>query len=363
MKVSNVQIIKIDLGKRSYSVYIGPGLLSKFGKIAAEYKIPHRLAIITDTNVAKLHLDDFTRQVKQSGFDSIDIIIPPGEKQKSLHTANTICTELLRADFGRDTVLVAFGGGVVGDIAGFAASTFRRGISFIQIPTTLLGQAESSIGGKTAVNHPLAKNAIGAFYHPKFVISDTRFLTTLPRREIICGIGEIIKYAILDVKIFKLVDKHLDKIFLYDLDMVQKIVFLCNAHKAKLIAIDERELNLTGGRMVLNLGHTIGHAIENLSNYKLHHGEAVLVGLRWELKIAREAHLIPEHEFRQIETLLDRIPFKPKLNFINEKVITRLLFGRNKKIKFVLPERIGKVVITEKLDSSFIQSVLNRLIK
>ena len=250
---------------------------------------------------------------------------------------------------------------MVGDVTGFVAATYRRGVLLVHVPTTLLAQVESAIGGKAAVNHPLSKNAIGAFYQPAFVFSDIGLLSTLPAREIICGLGEVLKYAIISKAMFSFLDQHLDDVLRANLDVLQEIVLQCNAVKAKMISEDERETNPTGGRAILNLGHTIGHTLEHLSHYKLHHGEAVLLGLKWELHIARKAELISQDEFKRINSLLHRVNFKPDLKFLDKKTLMKTIFGKNGKAQFVLPKKIGEGIITDDIDVALVQAVLKEM--
>ena len=350
--------ITVELGERSYPVFTGIGILSALGEICRNRNIPPRLAIVTDKNVASLYLHQLSNSLRHHGFDVVEIVIGVGERQKSLTCVNKIVTQLVEARLTRDSGILAFGGGVVGDVAGFVAATYRRGVPLVQIPTTRLAQVESSIGGKVAVNHPLSKNAVGAFLQPKFVFSDVNLLSTLPKREIICGLGEVLKYGIIDVGMFSFLDEHLDEILRYDIDILQETVLRCNALKAPMIAEDEKETNPAGGRAVLNLGHAIGHALENLSSYKLHHGEAVLVGLEWELEIAREAQLIEKEEYQRILALLKRVNFKPDLKFLKRNMLLNTIIGKNGKPKFVLARKIGEVAIGAEIDSSIVGTIL-----
>lgn len=322
--------------------------------------LPGRLAVVTDKNVAPLHLRLLQNSLRHHGFDVTEIIIPAGERQKSLSRANRVFTILSEERFSRASAVVSFGGGVVGDLAGFVAAAFRRGIPLVHIPTTLLGQVESAIGGKVAVNHADTKNLVGAFHQPKFVLSDIRLLSTLPRREIVCGMGELLKYAYIDEGMFKFLDESFDKILALDPDVLQEAIVRCNTLKARLIEKDERELDPTGGRNVLNLGHTIGQPLEVLSGYKLHHGEAVLIGLRWELLLAQKTHLIGKSDFETINSLLHRIAFNPRLDFLTSSLLLQKIYGKMPRTRFVLPKRIGQVVV-EEIDSASLRSLLKEL--
>ena len=350
--------ITVELGDRSYPIYLGREITGSLGEICAAHKIPPVIAIVTDTNVASLHLKKISGILAHAGFRLTEIIIPPGEQQKSIARANDIITKMFRAGLNRSSAVFAVGSGVVGDVAGFVAATFRRGIPIVQVPMTLLAQVESSIGGKVGVNHPLSKNAIGAFHQPKFVFSDVAFLSTLPRRELFCGLGELLKYAILDRKIFSFIDEHLDAILRLDPDITEEVIFRCNVLKAGLVSRDEREGDAAGGRAVLNLGHTIGHALENLSQYKLHHGEAVLLGLRWELNVARNGRIISESDFREIASLIDRVGYTPRTVLPRPRAILAALFDhKGGKPRFILPQAIGRVMATTEISRSLVQSV------
>ncbi len=352
--------INIELAERSYPMYVGQNIQHSLGKVCTSHKIPKRVAIVTDTTVARLYLKQVTNILRHSGFDVSVMTMKPGERQKSLSQANVLYDKLLEEKFSRASALIALGGGVVGDVTGFVAATYRRGVPYIQIPTTLLAQVESAIGGKTGVNLHENKNAVGAFYQPKFVFSDVSLLSSLPKREIICGLGEMLKYAYLDEEIFCLIDNHLDDVMNLDLDVLEKLIVKCNAVKARLVSEDERELKPTGGRMVLNLGHTIGHALEVLSSYKLHHGEAVLIGLRWELQLAKNAGIVAKSDFEKLNNLLQRIHFQPKMNFLKPKALVEKIFGKEKQVRFILPKQIGEVV-AERIARALVVACLKRV--
>ncbi|MBI1806788.1 MAG: 3-dehydroquinate synthase [Ignavibacteria bacterium] len=360
---SRIETVTVDLGERSYSIYVGRGTLRDFPEIAIQQNLPKRIAIVTDVHVAVLHLQRFVDALRSHEFEVKEIIIPSGERQKSLRRANVLYSELLRGGFTRHSAIIALGGGVIGDLTGFIAATYKRGIHLIQVPTTLLSQVESCIGGKTAVNHPLGKNAIGAFYQPRFVFSDVEFLSTLPPREITCGLGEALKYAILHEPIFDFLDKHIETIYQKRLDILQELVLLCNRYKSTLITQDERELDPNGGRMVLNLGHAIGHALETVSNYKLHHGEAVVIGLRWELHLAKEASIISDADFKKISGLIDRTPLKVDVKFLRDSSSVIALMKKVNGARFVLPAAIGRVSITHSIEPSMVKAVVKNMIK
>ncbi len=350
--------VTVDLQERSYPIYLGREILSTFAECYESHNLPQQLAIVTDKHVAPLYLRHLGNSLRHTGHDIIEIVIGTGERQKSLSCANFIFTKFLTARLPRDSAVIALGGGVVGDVTGFTAATYRRGVKLVHVPTTLLAQVESAIGGKTAINHPNGKNAIGAFYQPKFVLSDVALLSTLPKREIFCGLGEVVKYAILDEQFCSLLEQYLENIIRLDLDVLQDIVLHCNILKAAMVSADERETNASRGRAVLNLGHTIGHALEHHSRYKLHHGEAVLIGLRWELHIARDAGIISKDGFERIHSILQRIQFKPNWTFFNKTTFMKQLFGKNKKVKFVLPKKVGEILITNDIDPRLVLAAM-----
>lgn len=349
--------IRVELGKRSYPIIVGAGALARVPRICRALGLSGKLAVVTDSGVAPLHLRSFSSLLRKGGFEVVEIVIRAGERQKSLPTANRIVTRLLEEGCSRRSAIIAFGGGVVGDVSGFVAATFRRGVPLVQVPTTLLAQVESSIGGKTAVNHPLSKNAIGAYHQPVAVVSDVSLLATLPRREIICGLGEILKYGMIDRAIFSYLDRHVDDILDGDAAAIEGIIRRCNAVKAKLVRDDERETAAGAGRAVLNVGHTVGHALEDLSRYRLRHGEAVVVGLRWELAIARAAKLIGAGDAALLEGLLGRIPYHPSIGYIPRRALVDRIVAQGAAAGFVLPRAIGRLSVSRDVSPSLVRSV------
>lgn len=350
----------IDLGARSYRIHLGRDILKELPGIASSLKLPLPFAVVTDRNVASMHLRKLLKVLGVRRVPSSAVVIPPGERQKSLRRAEAITTALLESGYARSAPIAAFGGGVVGDVTGLVAALYRRGSPLIQIPTTLLAQVESAIGGKVGVNHALAKNAIGTFYQPRVVLSDVVLLETLPRREIICGLGEIAKYAILDAEILGFLEAHLDSIMALDPEVLEETIALCNVIKARLVSNDERETDPAGGRNVLNLGHRIGHALEHLSHFRLHHGEAVVVGLRLELEIAKEAGVVDPAGYENIKRLLDRIDYWPRLGFIRPAQVVSEIFGGKGRAAFVLPVSVGRVTSTGSIEPRLVLSVLKR---
>jgi 3-dehydroquinate synthase len=319
---------------------------------------------VTDTNVAEHYLAPLENNLRHSEFNVSSIVIPPGESQKSLHRANSLFTELLKQGVGRKSTLVALGGGVIGDLAGFIAATYQRGITLVQVPTTLLSQVDSSVGGKVGVNHPLGKNMIGAFYQPRFVWIDAETLRTLPPREIVCGLGEVAKYGVIfDAEFFSLLEAQLEGIMNLDPALVLTVQARCCELKAHVVSEDEREQGL---RMVLNYGHTIGHALESAGNYRqLKHGEAVLLGMVAESSIARDMGLLPPDLHERIVRLVQRFPVEFNAAVLTPaKVLAALPRDKKSvdgKIRFVLPIRLGEVQVVDDVEVSHVRTSLRHL--
>ena len=272
-----MQTLHIQLEDRSYPIYIGEGLLSQIKLIESHLKQKH-VAVVTNTTVAPLYLDPLLTLLKQHGIKAFPIILPDGESYKNQATLNLIYDALLREKCERTTTLIALGGGVIGDMTGYAAATYLRGVPFIQIPTTLLSQVDSSVGGKTGINHPLGKNMIGAFYQPQCVIADIDTLKTLPSREFSAGMAEVIKYGLIrDEVFFNWLEKNIEGLMKLDSQLLIEAIQRSCQNKADVVEIDEHE---SGIRAILNLGHTFGHAIENAMGYGVWlHGEAVAIGM------------------------------------------------------------------------------------
>lgn len=358
--------IEVDLGDRSYPIYVGSECIEDLGPVCRSHHIPDRIVLISDRNVAKLYLEPVAESLTRSDFHVTSIIIPPGENQKSLKTATKVYSEMLLSGVGRSSAIAALGGGVIGDFSGFIAATYHRGLKFIQIPTTLLSQVDSSIGGKVAVNHPLGKNMIGAFYQPVFVWVDLDFLSTLPKREIVCGLGEIVKYGIIeDPALFTFIEENLEALLKLEKSKILHVQHRCSSIKAQLTAEDEKE---QGRRAILNCGHTIGHALEAASGYRLlKHGEAVLLGLVAESFIAHEKGLLQTHEYNRIRALIGRIPIKIKFSSLDlSKVIKTMEHDKKSlsgKKRFVLPIQIGATKVVDSVDRALIRKSLRLILR
>ncbi len=346
---THVRTVRVSLGKRSYPIYLGPAILSSLGLFFQRHHMPKTAVIITDSNVARLYLKTVKKSLAASGFTVRSIVISAGEEQKSLRRANAIYSDLLRWNIERQSTIVALGGGVVGDLAGFIASTYQRGVHFVQVPTTLLAQVDSSVGGKVGVNHALGKNMVGAFYQPDFVAADTATLRTLPGREMICGLGEVLKYGIvMDRKFFLYVVSHLNAITSKNSAVLTRIVAECCRMKAEIVSRDEREKNL---RAILNFGHTVGHALEHAGNYHLlKHGEAILLGMVAESFAALRLGLIAPKEAGRIENAVLSFPLPStlRLSFSPSMLLSTMHMDKkvyDGKIRLVLPTSIGKVTL------------------
>lgn len=300
--------ITVNLAERSYPISIGAGLFEDpayLSQVLSNKNINQKVVVISNVTVAPLYADKILHQLKQLGCDASLLELPDGEQYKNLDVFNQVMNFLLEGSYARDVVIIALGGGVIGDLVGFASACYQRGVDFIQIPTTLLSQVDSSVGGKTAVNHPLGKNMIGAFYQPKAVIIDTNCLSTLPEREFAAGIAEVIKYGIIyDGAFFDWLEENLDRLYTLDEDALTYAIARCCQIKAEVVAQDEKE---SGIRALLNLGHTFGHAIEAELGYgNWLHGEAVSSGTVMAAKTSLLRGLISEEQFERIVALLRR---------------------------------------------------------
>jgi len=271
-----MQTLKVELAGRSYPIHIGRNLISD-ASLILPHLIRKHVAVVTNTTVAPLYLEQLTVSLQVAGVSVLPIILPDGEAYKNTQTLNTIYDALLQNRCERSTTLIALGGGVIGDLTGYAAATFLRGVPFIQIPTTLLSQVDSSVGGKTGINHPLGKNMIGAFYQPQVVLADIDTLNTLPPREFSAGMAEVIKYGLMrDAEFFDWLEQNVEALMALDEKVLSYAIYRSCQNKADLVALDEHE---QGDRALLNLGHTFGHAIENAMGYGVWlHGEAVAAG-------------------------------------------------------------------------------------
>ncbi len=335
----------VDLGDRSYPIFIKQGLLTDATEWSSYINLKDKAVIITNDTVEKWYLEKLTNTLKSLGLTVYSLVLPDGEKYKTLESFNKIMTFLLEKSCGRDTTLFALGGGVIGDLTGFAAASYQRGVNFVQVPTTLLSQVDSSVGGKTGVNHPLGKNMIGAFYQPKAVIIDLDCLKTLPARELAAGMGEVIKYGIIWSKeFFEYLEQHTAEIWKLDFDVLGQVIHTCCAIKAEVVHQDERE---GGKRAILNLGHTFGHAIETFMGYGVWlHGEGVGAGMVMASKLALLRNKISSDEFARIIKLieLNKLPTKAPSNMTLadfEKIMLHDKKVKAGKVRFIIPDFLG----------------------
>lgn len=341
--------LQVALGTRSYQIAIGTGLLTQCGeKIAALVK-GRQAAIVTDSNVGPLYRTIVQQSLEQQGFTVTIITIPAGEQSKSWQQAEEILTVLLQQKFHRDGCVVALGGGVVGDLAGFAASIYQRGIAFFQIPTSLLAQVDSSVGGKVAVNHQLGKNMIGAFYQPRLVLIDLDTLQTLEQRHWQNGLAEVVKYGVIyDAAFFRFLQEHALALLQREQDVTAEMIANCCRLKAEVVALDETE---SGVRAKLNYGHTIGHGLELAGHYKGYlHGEAVAVGMVLAARYAALKGLCAEDVEAQITQLLQQfqLPVQVDRNLSIEEIINGMALDKkvqDGQLVFILPEQLGSVKI------------------
>lgn len=297
--------LTVGLGERSYPIHIGPGLLGRPDLVAAMAP-GKRVVVVSNATVAPLYMGRFAKPLREAGLDVGEIILPDGEAFKTWATLNDIFDALLARHCDRTTLLVALGGGVIGDLAGFAAATYQRGIAFAQIPTTLLSQVDSSVGGKTGINHPRGKNMIGAFWQPRVVLADTDTLRTLPDRELSAGLAEVIKYGLIrDLPFLHWLEAQMPALIARDAQALTYAIERSCANKAEVVAGDERETAKDGGRALLNLGHTFGHAIEAGLGYgEWLHGEAVAVGMLMAAELSRLLGWLTRDEVERIRRLL-----------------------------------------------------------
>ncbi len=358
-----MRIVHVSLGQRSYAIKIGGELLPRLGAECAALKLGQRCAVITDANVGKKFARAALKSLSASGFEPALITVPAGERSKSVATVEKCYDQLAAHRLERGSFIVALGGGVVGDLAGFVAATFLRGIPFVQAPTTLLAQVDSSVGGKTGVNLKSGKNLVGAFYQPRLVLCDLDTLNTLPKREFVSGLAEVIKYGIIyDSVLFAQLERNLPKLLQRDVALLASVIARCCEIKAEVVGEDETEAGL---RAILNFGHTIGHAIENSAGYgKFLHGEAISIGQIAAAKLSHEVLGLPSGDVARIEKLSAQagLPVKCKLNGAQRpKLLAAMKLDKKVsagEVKFVLAEKIGKVKFGLKVPADAINRVL-----
>lgn len=358
-----MQTLEVQLGDRSYPIHIGKGLLEQ-----ADLLLPHlkrkQVAIVSNTTVAPLYMPTLVKTLEGAGVNVIQIILPDGEAYKNTVTLNLIYDALLKHRCERSTTLIALGGGVIGDLTGYAAATYLRGVPFIQIPTTLLSQVDSSVGGKTGINHPLGKNMIGAFYQPKVVLADINTLQTLPPREYSAGVAEVIKYGLIrDLDFFEWLERSMPQLMALDEQVVSYAIYRSCQNKAEVVAVDEHE---AGERALLNLGHTFGHAIENAMGYGVWlHGEAVAAGTILAADLSHRLGWLSQQDVTRISAIFQsaNLPLtSPKLS--PEKYLALMQLDKkvsDGQIRLVLQQGIGKAVMTADYDKALLNQTLEAI--
>lgn len=355
-----LKTLQVDLGERSYPIYVGADLLDRTDLIS-KYIHSSQVMVVSNTTVGPLYLE---RVVRRFGDFKVEtLVLPDGEQYKTLATAETLFDSLMEHRFSRDSTLIALGGGVIGDIAGFAAACFQRGIHFIQMPTTLLAQVDSSIGGKTGVNHPRGKNMIGAFYQPDCVIADTSTLKTLENRELSAGLAEVVKYGLIrDPEFFEWLEANIESLLQRNPEALTFAITRSCANKAAVVAEDERE---SGVRATLNLGHTFGHAIETGMGYGRYlHGEAVAIGICQAAHLSYRLGWLNRADLERIVELLRRaqLPVNPPPEMDADRFLELMSVDKKNvdgKIRFILLRRIGKAALPCSVDRVSLEATLN----
>jgi 3-dehydroquinate synthase len=357
-----VKTVTVDLGARAYPIQIGSGLIATTDLLDAQLSA-HQILVVTNETVAPLYLDAVRARLGERQIETV--VLPDGESHKTLASFNTIIDRLIGAQFHRDACLIALGGGVVGDIGGFAAACFQRGIDFIQIPTTILAQVDSAVGGKTAVNHAQAKNMIGAFHQPIAVISDLDTLKTLPSREFAAGLAEVIKYGLIeDLMFLEWLEQNLDALLALEPSALEHAIGKSCEIKARIVAEDERE---RGRRALLNLGHTFGHALEAEAGYgRWLHGEAVAIGTVMAAELSTAEGLLDREDSKRIESLLRRAGLPVSADGVDgQRLLARMQLDKKagrKGLRVVLLEKLGRAVVRPAPDESLLLDIVNRCI-
>ena len=366
LRTANQIVVKVDLGPRSYDIAIGRGLLASLGQRIAALRPGAKLAVVTDQTVARYHLAAAEAAIESAGIVSGGVILPAGENSKSFATYEQLCESLIVGRLERTDLVVAFGGGVIGDLAGFAAASVRRGIDYVQVPTTLLAQVDSSVGGKTGINSEHGKNLIGAFHQPILVLIDSALLDTLPEREFRAGYAEVAKYGLIgDAGFFTWLEKHWEEIFEGGPAREYAIATSCRA-KAAIVARDERE---NDDRALLNLGHTFGHALEAAAGFshRLLHGEAVALGIVLAFAFSARRGLVPESEAARVARHFASVGLPTRLSEIEgglpdtDQLLK--LIAQDKKVKqgkltFILTRGVGKAFIAPDIDPAEVRAFL-----
>lgn len=357
-----MRTLSVALGERTYAVHVGSGLIDR-----ADLVLPvlerKKVGIVTNTTVAPLFLERVARALATAGVEIVRVVLADGEEHKDWASLNAVFDALIEQRCGRDTTLVALGGGVIGDLAGFAAATYQRGVPYIQIPTTLLAQVDSSVGGKTAINHRLGKNMIGAFHQPRLVIADMDTLKTLPERELRAGLAEVIKHGLIrDAEFFAWLEGNLDRLLARDADALGHAVLRSIAIKAEVVSRDERE---RGERALLNFGHTFGHAIETGLGYGVWlHGEAVAAGMVMAADLSHRLGYLSQGDTGRIRAILQRAGLPTAAQGLTPERMQQLMSVDKKskegRVRFVVLERLGAALVRADVPAGIVSQTLSK---
>ncbi len=358
-----MQRIDVAIPGATYPIFVGHDILGELGPRCRDLALGRQVALVTDEGVAARYLQPAGESLRAAGFEVLEIVYDGGEEAKNLLGVEGLFAQLIEAEFDRGAWVVALGGGVVGDMAGFVASTYLRGVPYVQVPTTIVAQVDSSIGGKTGVNHALGKNLIGTFHQPRLVLADTKALHSLPRRERVAGLAEVVKHGLIrDAALFAFLEQHLEQIV--DMTLAPETLdwlIGCNVQiKAAVVAADEKEQGL---RAILNYGHTIGHAIEAATNYdRYRHGEAIILGLIAAGEIACREGLWAEAERQRQDALLERLGVPEGLGEVEvERILTCAKADKKRvdgRLRFVLGRRIGQVEVVEGITDDTVRAAI-----
>ena len=360
--INNLEVLSVGLGSRSYNIVIGWNILKGLGEYLKLHKpvSSQNFLIISNQKVFSLYGAEITAALEAQGYPTNYFLVPDGEEAKSLKQAEILYDYCCSIPLDRKSCVIALGGGVVGDLAGFVAATYMRGIAYLQVPTTLLAQVDSSVGGKVGINLPTGKNLVGAFYQPNLVYMDLATLTTLPLRELQTGLAEIIKYGVLDNDFFSYLEENISSLLQLDYQVLVYAVKKACQIKSFIVSEDELE---QGKRAYLNFGHTIGHAIEAVTNYEMYrHGEAVALGMKWAGRLAVKMNKWSQEEQLRLEQLISKVGLPTELpNLDWSKVIKAMELDKKNsqgRLTMILPERIGHVEINNNVDYNFVKQLL-----
>ena len=361
MQTVTLKLAPILQGSRNYDIHVGSGLIERAGLLMTQAGLRHKAVIVTDETVGRIYAGRLRQSLKAAGFETALLQVPPGEEHKSLETAARLYAELTALYAERTTAIVALGGGVIGDLAGFVAATYMRGVPLVQAPTTILSQGDSSIGGKVAVNHGDLKNKIGAFYHPRLTISDVSTLRSLSTREVSDGLAEIIKYGmILDAGLFQFLEDNMDGIRSLDEGLLEHIIGASARIKAAIVEKDELDL---GFRNILNYGHSIGHAVESVSQLSVWHGEAIAMGMMAEARLANNIGLLEEAAVLRLRDLVFKAGLPTEIPSLDRSKLLSAMKHDKKvsegRLRFALPKSIGEGILTDDVAASAIEQVLD----